>query len=552
METSTGCLCIEAALPHAGGSAAEGAGLDIARAGAGGLLGLTLGRATPTLSSNVMRSREPHTMRRAQLIGGVMRVYTAVLATETNSFSPIPTGLDAFLKGGGYFPAGQHPETPTLFGAPFLVCRAEAVRRGWRLFEGPCAFAQPGGLTTKEAWDRFRTELLDGLRSALPIDMVILGLHGAMIAEGCDDCEGEILAAVRELVGPKAIVGAVLDPHCHLSEAMQTQADLLILFKQYPHDDIHDRTVELVERCSAMAAGDLRLTRASHDLQMVSPVFTSYAPGSDILARMLELEARPGVVSVSLAQGFAWGDVADMGSKTLVYTRDNPALAAAVAAELGEWIYAQRESLSERRPEIDEALDMALNTAGPVVIAEGSDNAGGGASADSTLVLRRMLERGITDAALGPVWDPVAVSFAFDAGIGARLALRIGGKVGPASGQPLDAMVTVRALRRDMSQTAFGISQYPLGDCALVEIDGIEVVLTSKRSQALDTDLFTNLGCDLAAKSVVVVKSTQHFYSSYAKIAAQVISAETPGTVSLNLKSFDYRKIRHPKWPISA
>ena len=121
-----------------------------------------------------------------------------------------------------------------------------------------------------------------------------------------------------------------------------------------------------------------------------------------------------------------------MGMKTLVYADGDAALAQALAEELGRWIYEQRDQLSARRPEIDEALDRALAAPGPVVIAEGSDNAGGGASADSTLVLRRMLERGITQAALGPIWDPVAVSFCFDAGEGARLPLRIGGALATA------------------------------------------------------------------------------------------------------------------------
>lgn len=482
-----------------------------------------------------------------------MRVYTAVLATETNTFSPVPTGLDAFRLRGEYFPPGQHPDTACTFSAPFMVCRERAAQYGWQVVEGPYAFAQPGGATTAPAWAALREEMINALKAALPVDIVILGLHGAMVAEDCDDCEGALLAEVRALVGDKAVIGTVIDPHCHLTEEMRANADMVITFKNYPHDDIHERTVELVDLCRRIHAGEIKPQSALLDLEMVSLMFTTAEPGAGIVRAMQEMETRPGVLSVSLAQGFPWADVPAMGSKTLVYTDGKAAMASELARELGDLVYSQRETLRAAQPDIDTVLDQALAAPeGPIVIAEGADNAGGGAASDSTFVLRRILERGIRDVALGPIWDPVAASFAFDAGIGARLALRIGGKVGPASGDPIDATVTVKALQRNMSETAFGTGKFLLGDCALVEIDGVEIVLTSIRGQALDTDLFTNLGCDLTNKRIVLVKSTQHFYNSYAKIAKEVLYVASTGTVTVDLDSLPYRRIQKPKWPLAG
>ena len=196
---------------------------------------------------------------------------------------------------------------------------------------------------------------------------------------------------------------------------------------------------------------------------------------------------------------------------------------------------ALRDALRQPLRGIDAALDEALALppapeAGPVVLADGADNAGGGAPSDATFVLRRLLERGITDAALGPLWDPGAVRLAFEAGVGARLPLRMGGKVGPMSGDPVDAPVTVLALQPALQMTGLGGTRQPMGDCALVRAAGVDIVLSSVRSQAIDTDLFTQLGCALHGKRLVVVKSSQHFHAAYARIARRVVYVDAPGT----------------------
>jgi microcystin degradation protein MlrC len=220
---------------------------------------------------------------------------------------------------------------------------------------------------------------------------------------------------------------------------------------------------------------------------------------------------------------------------------------------LADEVIAMRDGLTVNYPGIDASLDEALAfDGGPVVLADGADNPGGGAASDSTFILRRMLERGITNAALGPMWDPIAVRIAFDAGVGAKLQMRIGGKISPLSGDPLDLDCTVKALQHDLVMTGLSNTPTAMGDCALVEVDGIEIVLITRRNQAMGTDLFTQLGCDLAAKKIVVVKSSQHFYASYSKVAKHVIYAGAPGAVTLDLTTLPYRKARLPKWPIGV
>jgi microcystin degradation protein MlrC len=210
-----------------------------------------------------------------------------------------------------------------------------------------------------------------------------------------------------------------------------------------------------------------------------------------------------------------------------------------------------RELLGTPTPDIDAALDQALALAsGPVVLADGADNPGGGAACDSTFVLRRLVERGVANAALGPLWDPVAVRIAFDAGVGAHLPMRLGGKIGPLSGDPLDVSCTVMALCKDMVMTGLSGTPTQLGDCAWVRAQGVDVVLITLRNQALHTDLFTQLGIDVGKCKIIVVKSSQHFYAAFAQVAKQVIYVQAPGAVTHDLQSLPYKKIQRPKWPL--
>lgn len=481
-----------------------------------------------------------------------MRVFSASLATETNTFAPMPTGLASF-RDRGYFPAGKHPDQMTFFSGPLWAARLRGKERGWTLLEGMVAGAQPSGTTTRQAYESLREELLADLRAALPVDMVLLGLHGAMVADGYDDCEGDLLRRVREIVGPEVVVGAELDPHSHLTPAMTAHADLLIAFKEYPHTDVLERALELVDLCAARAAGRIRPVAAVVDCEMIVTMHTSREPARGFVDRIQALEGRDGVLSISIAHGFAWGDVPEMGTKVLVYTDGDPAAAQALARRLADELIGLREALDVPYPGIDAALDQALACdGGPVVLADGADNPGGGAAGDSTFILRRLLERGIGNAAIGPLWDPVAVRIAFEAGVGARLPLRIGGKIGPLSGQPLDLDCTVKALHPDMVMTGLANAPMPLGDCALVEAGGIDIVLITLRNQAMGTDLFTQLGCDLSARKLIVVKSSQHFYAAFSKVARHVIYVGAPGAVTLDLRTLPYRHIRRPKWPLDA
>jgi microcystin degradation protein MlrC len=186
---------------------------------------------------------------------------------------------------------------------------------------------------------------------------------------------------------------------------------------------------------------------------------------------------------------------------------------------------------------------------GPIVLAEPPDNAGGGAPSDNTTILRELLDRQAANAAIGPMWDPIAVRLCFDAGLGARFPLRFGGKTGPRSGLPVDATVEVIGLASDAWQD-FGPTQVPLGDCAAVRVGAVDVVLITKRTQALGLQLFTNLGIDPLAKSILVVKSTNHFMAAFGPIAKRVIYVDSDAPLSRDYRQIEYTKVIRPIWPL--
>ncbi len=478
-----------------------------------------------------------------------MRIFTAALGTETDSFSPIPTGIESFREY-LWFEPGTHPEEARFFTGPLVAARERARAEGLTLVEGLQAFAAPAGPTSAAAWRHLRDRVLAELAAARPLDVVLLSLHGAMIADDELDCEGHLLEAVRATVGPRTIVAAELDPHCHLTRRMLDHADILICYKEYPHTDTLERARELVDLALAAARGRIRPVMAVADCRMIALFHTPRQPVRGFVDRMRALEGHEGILSVSLVHGFPWGDVPDLGAKVLVVADGDRAKAQALADRLAREVRALRGNTTAPVLGLEEGLERALAFPdGPVVIADTADNAGGGAPSDSTFLLARLLERGVERACLGPLWDPIAVRFCHLAGPGARLRLRIGGKVGPISGPPLDVEAEVLAVARDARQR-FGPGWTQLGDVAAIRVGGVEVLLNATRTQAFDPALFTDHGITLTDKKLVVVKSMQHFHAGFAPIARAILWVNGPGALSQDFASLPYTRVRRPIWPL--
>jgi microcystin degradation protein MlrC len=472
-----------------------------------------------------------------------VRIFTAGIVTETNTFAPWPTGERGFAQGGmwhGDASASGHTAQNLIA----RLWRDQAARDGHDFVESLFAVAEPSGPAVQSVYEAMRDEILADARHKGPFDVVLLLLHGAMVATECDDCETDLVAHLRAIVGADAAIGVELDPHCHLSQALVDVADVVILMKEYPHTDFLPRAEELYRLCLAKAAGALSPASRLFDCKMVGFYPTTSQPMSGLVAAMRDAERRPGVLSVSFAHGFPWGDTFDTGSKMLAITDGDPDLAAEVAESLGREAYGLRDALLPRFPGVEAALDQAARTPGRVVVADTADNAGGGAPGDHMALLLAMLRRGAADAAFGSIWDPRAAAACAEAGVGARLNLRLGGKSGPASGDPADLAVVVRAVRDSHDQAGLGDSRVAMGLSVWLAIDGIDVVVNSIRTQTFAPDAFTGLGIELGAKRLIAVKSSQHFQGHFAPLADAIIHCATPGAIQMNFAQIPYLKRR--------
>ena len=475
-----------------------------------------------------------------------MRVFIGGLATETNTFSPIPTGRLAFEEAQVTRTATSEPAN--LFSAPMHEWRRLAEARGWNVVEGFCAFAQPAGLTVQAIYEEYRDAIVADVKAA-NADIVLLTLHGAMIADGCDDCEGDLLTHVRDAVGPKVVIGVELDPHNHLTEAMLSAANIIINYKEYPHTDSPDRAHEVFALAADTAEGKITPVMRDYDCRMITMFHTSREPMRGFVDEMSAREGQGGVLSLSLSHGFPWGDCARVGARMLAITDGDAKLAQSVAQEFGQKLWEDREAFRPDWPSIPKALDhVEASAAGPIVLADFADNAGGGAPADSTFVLKEILARGMRDVALEIFWDPVLVRMCSDVGVGGIMQVRLGGKVDVTSGDPLDLRVTVRGLRENMHQM-MGETEMAMGTGVWLEHDGVHMVLSDLRTQAFHPSAFTDLGLELSKMRAVVVKSSQHFYAGFAPIASEVLYINGPGAITPDYANIPYTKRDPNYWP---
>lgn len=483
----------------------------------------------------------------------MMRIFAAALGAEVNTFSPLLIDRSRFAELWLY-PAGTIPRDaePPLVAAP--------LRRAWALeaageasvVQGLSAGAQPGGLIARATYEALRDKLLADLAAAGPIDIVLLGLHGATVADGYDDCEGDLVARARAIVGPDVTIAALLDPHCHLTPAMLALADVMIAYKEYPHDDIFSTADRLVDLAVAHARGEITPATRAWDCRTIG-VFNTYrqpmrALVDDLIA---EAAADPAILDISIAHGFPWGDVADLGTRVWVTTDGDETLAAEAAERYGRRIEAIRAACQPVLVSAPDAAAMVHESGPPLVLAETADNPGGGAPGDATHLVRALLDAGMTGIAAGIFWDPVAVMLCEAAGIGAVLPLRIGGGASRLSGDPLDLEVRVTGLTDDLRQP-FGGGQWPSGRAACVETDRLTLILSATRTQCFATEAFTSFGIDLTKKQVVIVKSSNHFEASFRKLSDRIVIVSTPGALTPDPRLLPYLNVTRPIWPLDG
>jgi microcystin degradation protein MlrC len=479
-----------------------------------------------------------------------------MLSHETNTFSNVPTDRAQFeardLRYGGEI-VEAYRGTGTCLGG--MIAAAE--RLGITLLPSVAASASPAGPVTRDIYAHVKQRMLADLGAAGRLDGVLLDLHGAMVPEGLDDGEGDIIAAVRRAVGPDVPIAVTLDFHGNLGKDMIAGADLLHGYKTYPHVDMAERGVEAAERLAQVIGGRIKPTAAWRKPPLMPPLGrqgTARGPMRRLYDLADEMERDPKVISVSLFAGFPYADIPDAGLGVYVVTDDDRALAERLAGRLAQVAWEHRHEFIHTALPVKDAVARALAADGrPIVLADMADNTGGGAAGDGTEILRELLRAGARSATVACIWDAAAVQACAKAGIGARVTLDVGGKVDDRHGAP----VRVSGIVRTLSDGRF-IHRGPmmtglpgrLGLTAVLDVNDVKVILISHRWQTLDPEMIRFVGIDPLREKILVVKSTIHYRAAFEPIAKEIIEVDAPGLSSSNLGRFEYRRVRRPIFPL--
>jgi microcystin degradation protein MlrC len=478
-----------------------------------------------------------------------MKVFVAGIAAETNTFCPRLTSKKDFID--KYVESeSKNNDAIRCVAVPLVTFAERAANRGWMYLEGLFVSAPPSGSIIKRDYEELRDTLLNDLSKAMPVDMVILNLHGAMVAQDYDDCEGDILYRIREIVGKDTPIGVLLDPHANLTNDMLKLSDIIVCYKEYPHTDIEESANHLFSLMEDFVDKKTNPCMVAFDCHVINSYPTTLEPMKSYMDRIKQLENKNDVISISIVHGFPWSDVEDVGSKIITITDNQPDKALSLAKKLGIELFELRDKTMPHFYSIDEALKVAVQSdTVPVVLADFADNAGGGAYGDSTFILQHIIKNNINNVALGVLWDPVAVDIATSVGVSNKLPLRIGGKMGLYSGDPVDVVATVTAINQNLIVN-FSAGVVGYGKAVSIRVGSIDIVLSSIRQQVYSTECFSKMGIDLTQKSIVVVKSSEHFRASFKTISNNILSVKTNGTLCPDFSSIQYTKVKRKIWPL--
>lgn len=463
------------------------------------------------------------------------KILLARFRHETNSFSPLSANMQAYQNFSlhvGEECFAYHRGVETEIGAFLDVF---APREDIELIPSVTMSAVPSGPVTKEVYDFATQEICAAIRRHMPLDGILMDCHGAMVAEGHCDGEGDLFEAIRALVGEEIPLIASLDLHANVTAKMARYATALVPYNTYPHIDIYETGCVAARIMEETLDGSLTPVMAYRRVPYLLPLFPSDSERMKPLYRLAEqLEAREGVRSVRFAHGFFPADIAEMGISVMVVANGDRDLAERVADEMERAIVQAIPQLVAEYIPVEEALDKALSHAnGPVVLADASDNPGAGGVGDSTHILRRILERGITGAAIATIFDPAAVEACAKAGVGATLSLKLGGWSDPLfSGGPLEVTAYVRALT-DGNYILKGKMLHGTlakqGKTAVVEIAGNTVLINSVSRQPFDLEVFRSHGIAPEEQRILVTKSAIHYRASFGSVASEMLTVAAPG-----------------------
>lgn len=411
-------------------------------------------------------------------------------------------------------------------------------------------YTSPCGPVTEDVHDFVTETVVRTIREQGPFDAVLADVHGAMVADGHPDGEGDLFAAIRREVGWEIPLMAPLDLHANVTKQMAHCATALLPYNTYPHVDIFETGRAVAQLMDRTLSGEVQPKLGYRRVAFQLPLFPDADPNIRPLYELAaEMQKRPGVLHARFTHGFYPSDIEEVGMAALIITDGDQKLADSLAEELASAIEKQIPKLKQSYLSLDEALDKAaIPGSGPVVIADTSDNPGAGGLGDTTHILRRILERGITGAAVATILDPAAAELCEKAGEGETVELQLGGWSDPAySGGPLHVAAKVLQIT-DGCYVNQGIMMHGArlnhGKTALVDIAGNRVLISSIPQQVYDAEIFRRHGISPEKANLLVVKSTIHYRADFGKFARELIPVVVPGYAAPTPEGYIYKNWR--------
>jgi len=496
----------------------------------------------------------------------VTRVLTGRFMHETNTFSVQKTDMTLWRRRdfhlGNEIPAAFR-NTRSALGATFEA----ADKYGWTLVHPVSANANPSGTVSDDAFETIGGLLLDAARPSkggVGIDGVLLHLHGAMVVKSYEDGEGELLARLRGILGPDVPIVATLDLHANVTQLMADKASALIAFRTYPHIDQYERAWQGAELLERAMRGEIRPKTVIARRPMLHGLDwgrTQKGPMAELIARGEALEQGGDTLVVSICAGFPLADIRDVGPSVTVTVDvaggDRGPRGQTVADEFMDYAWETRDYDSVRMLSVAEAVARAREGKPgdkPLVIADYTDNPGGGGYGDATAFLQGLVEADAQNVAFHAICDPEAVQAGMRAGVGATATIALGGNIDPRMG---GGPLTLTGEVTHLSNGKF-IAYGPMGGglardygpSMVFRVGGVDIIAITNNGQAVDLGQFTSLGIDPARYPTVCVKSMQHFRAAFEPIAREIVLVDTGALCSPHYTPELYPRVRRPVWPL--
>lgn len=483
-----------------------------------------------------------------------MKVLVGGIYHESHSFSNVATDLESFrsvLLLEGHDSIEQLKGTTSEM-AGFIKGSEEF---GFEMIPTLWAWGLSTAPVEAKTLDHFISVVQQAIENADEIDGILFALHGAMVAEQSLDGDGYVLSKFRELVGPDIPIVVTLDLHANISDLMVEKANVIVGYDTYPHVDQVERGFEAAELLVRTIRHEIKPVMAIEKPPMVivpNVQLTDKEPMRQLISLAQEAEKDPAVLSVTVAGGFAYSDVPEIGPSIVVVTNNDQAAGTKYAQRISRELESFREEFIPQLPDVSAAVIRAIESSDhPVILADVGDNIGAGTPGDSTFILKELINQKAESAVL-IIADPESVAKCAEAGVGQTVSLMVGGKTDDFHGDPVEVVANVKLISEGVFQNRGhmrdGIIE-DMGRTAVVETDGIKIVLTEKKMPPWNLEQLKSVGIAPEHEKIIVVKSAVAFRAAYEPIAGEIIEVNSPGLSSVDLGQFNYRNIRRPMFP---